>query len=594
MNPQIAQLKINGRTIDMPKQVVNEVNNFFVNVGPNTEKEVPKVPNIAPEKFLKNRNQFNFIIAHIFNEEVLEIINSLTNKSTGPSSIPLNLLQSVADLIVFPLCYIINKSLLNGIFPDKLKIVKVVPLHKGGSTEDLNNFRPISLLSIFDKIIEKIMHKRLYHFLELHNVLFDNQFGFRKNNSTSYALMEITEKIKESIDNGKYGCGIYIDLRKAFDTVNHNILIKKLEHYGVRGILLEWFKSYLNERKQFVFMNGESSDIKYMACGVPQGSVLGPLLFLLYINDLPNISAKLKFFLFADDTNIYFESDDLLNVEKTVNKELKKLYLWLNVNRLSLNVSKTQYIIFHPYNKPLRKHITIKINKKAITEKDHIKYLGVIIDSHLNWKKQILSITKKMSRCIGIMCKLRHFVTREMLKNIYYSLLYPHLVYAIEVWGSACAAEINKILVLQKRALRIIIYNDMLPSVPGPLQPPTPLFHKMDILKIYDVFQLQLAKFIFNCIHLNVPSIFHNWFKLNYTVHNYNTRSTFSDIDNALNSNNIFIINARTTHYGLKLIKVSGPKFWNCIPKKKRDSQSANSFKLLLKKHLITQYVSCM
>ena len=207
------------------------------------------------------------------------------------------------------------------------------------------------------------MHKRLYHFLELHNVLFDKQFGFRKNNSTSYALMEITEKIKESIDNGKYGRGIYIDLRKAFDTVNHNILIKKLEHYGVRGILLEWFKSYLNERKQFVFMNGESSDLKYISCGVPQGSVLGPLLFLLYINDLPNISAKLKFFLFADDTNIYFESDDLLNVEKTVNKELKKLYLWLNVNRLSLNVSKTNYIIFHPYNKPLRKHITIKINK---------------------------------------------------------------------------------------------------------------------------------------------------------------------------------------------------------------------------------------
>ena len=177
-----------------------------------------------------------------------------------------------------------------------------------------------------------------------------------------------------------------------------------------------------------------------------------------------------------------------------------------------------------------------------------------------------------MSRCIGIMCKVRHFVTRKMLKNIYYSLLYPHLVYAIEVWGSACATEINKILVLQKRALRIITYNDRLPSVPGPLRPSTPLFHKMDISKIYDVFQLQLAKFIFNCIHLNVPSIFHNWFKLNYTVHNYNTRSTFSDIDNALNSNNIFIINARTTHYGLKLIKVSGPKIWNCIPKKIRDS----------------------
>ena len=351
-NPHIAQLNINGRIIDVPKQVANEVNRFFVNVGPNTENTVPKVPNVLPDNFLKNRNQFELIIAHISNEEVLEIINSLKNKATGPTSPT-----------------IINLSFSKGIFPGKLKMVKVVPLHKGGSTQDLKNFRPISLLSIFDKIIEKIMHKRLYHFLEQNNILFENQFGFRKNNSTSYALMEITQKIKESVEKGKFGCGIFIDVRKAFDTVNHSILLKKLEHYGVRGILLQWFRSYLTERKQYVFYNGEPSDLEPISCGIAQGSVLGPLLFLLYINDLPNISSKLKFFLFADDTNIYFESNDLSKLEKTVNKELKKLYSWLNVNRLSLNISKTNFIIFHPYNKPLKQHITLKINKKVIIEK---------------------------------------------------------------------------------------------------------------------------------------------------------------------------------------------------------------------------------
>ena len=261
--------------------------------------------------------------------------------------------------------------------------------------------------------------------------------------------MEITERIKESIDCGKFGCGIFIDLRKAFDTVNHTILSNKLEHYGIRGIPLEWFRSYLTDRKQYVFYNGESSELKPISCGVPQGSVLGPLLFLIYINDLPNIPKDLKFFLFADDTNIYFESNDLIKLENTVNKELKKLYLWLNVNRLSLNVSKTNYIIFHPYNKPLKQHITLEINNKAIIEKDNIKYLGVIIDSRLNWKNHILAVSKKISRCI--LCKLRQFVNMKMLKSIYYSLLYSHLVYAIQVWGSACSTEINKILVLQKR-----------------------------------------------------------------------------------------------------------------------------------------------
>ena len=167
------------------------------------------------------------------------------------------MLKVVADIIVIPLCRIINLSFSTGVFPDILKVAKVIPLHKGGSTEELNNFRPISLLSIFDKIIEKIMHSRLYAFLEEHQILFENQFGFKKKCSTIHSLIEITEKIKESIDNGKYGCGIFIDLKKAFDTVNHKILLLKLEHYGVRGSLLNWFESYLTERKQYVFYNGD-------------------------------------------------------------------------------------------------------------------------------------------------------------------------------------------------------------------------------------------------------------------------------------------------------------------------------------------------
>ena len=328
----IFQLNINGKITDDSVEITNKINNYFVNVGPQTEKGVPKVPNMTPDKFLKNRNQLDFIITHISEEEVLKIIESLPNKSFGPASIPLKLLKIVADIIVIPLCHIINLSFSTGVFPEVWKIAKVIPLHKGGSTEELNNFRPISLLSIFDKIIEKLMHVRLYSFFEDNQIFCKNQYGFKKK---SNCALDITDKIKEIVDNGKYGCGIFIDLKKAFDTVNHNILLQKLEHYGVRGAPLAWFESYLTNRKQYVFYNGVASETLNITCGVPQGSVLGPLLFLIYINDLPNISDKLQFFLFADDTNIYFESDDLINLERIVNEEIKKLCLWLNVNRLA-------------------------------------------------------------------------------------------------------------------------------------------------------------------------------------------------------------------------------------------------------------------
>ena len=263
-------LNVGGTVIGDNKEIATNFNNFFVNVGPYTEESVPKVPNISPSKFLKNRNQMKFVIAHVSNEEILDIINSLENKSTGPSSIPLKLLSLKPDLIILPLAYIINMSFITGEYPNLLKIVKVIPIHKGGSTQDVNNnYRPISLLSIFDTIIEKLMHKRLYNFLMEHNILYQNQFGFRKNNSTVYALAQITEMIKVSIDNRKFGCGIFVDLRKAFDTVNHEILLIKLEHYGIRDSMLKWFQSDLFDRKQFVTFNDVSSELLVNSCGVP-------------------------------------------------------------------------------------------------------------------------------------------------------------------------------------------------------------------------------------------------------------------------------------------------------------------------------------
>ena len=596
----ISQLHIKGKIVDDPQCIANSFNNFFANVGPETEKTVPKTPHISPSVYLKNRNQSNFILAHISEQEVLDLINSLKNKGSGPASIPLDMLKLVADIIVFPLCFILNLSFSSGIFPDALKIAKVIPLHKGGSTQDFNNFRPISLLSIFDKIFEKIMHKKLYDFITYHNILFSKQFGFQKNNSASHSMIDISEIIKETIDNGKFGCGIFIDLKKAFDTVNHNILLTKLEHYGVRGVLLKWFESYLSNRSQYVFCNGVKSDILNITCGVPQGSVLGPLLFLLYINDLPNISSKLNFFLFADDTNIYYESDDLKELEKTVNQELKLLSQWLNVNRLALNVKKTNFVIFRSNRKHVNHNVVLILNRKALSQKDHVKYLGILMDQHLSWKYQVSHVSKKISRGVGILAKLKHYLPNYLLSNIYYCLVYSYLNYGIHAWGSASPSDTKCLLVLQKKAVRILTgnqYFQIYGEPAGPLPSSSPLFSKLNFLKFEDIYKLNIAKFVYSTLCNLSPTVFSNWFTYTSDIHDHATRTNatiqsdnYFDVGTVTPTYTLYVHNSRLSKYGDKLVKVYGPLLWNSIPGNIQDASSVQTFKIYLKKYFLAMY----
>ena len=444
------------------------------------------------------------------------------------------------------------------------------------------------------------MHKRLYDFLDEHNILYEHQFGFRKFYSTGYSLIEITEKIKNTIDNGKYGCGIFIDLKKAFDTVNHKILLTKLEHYGIRGNILKWFESYLSNRKQFVFYNGVSSDIASFTCGVPQGSVLGPLLFLIYINDLPNISSKLSFFLFADDTNIYYESNNLIELEKTINKELKLLSLWLNLNRLALNVSKTNFVIFRSPKKPLNHNVVLIMNRKAIDQKDHVKYLGVLMDQHLSWKYQISNVSKKISRGTGILAKLKGNMNRDLLVNIYYCLVFSYLSYGVEAWGSACQSDLSKINVLQKKAVRIITgnqYFQIFGETPGPLPSADPLFKELKFLDFNDIYKFNIAKFVYLTLCEKSPQIFHDWFKYTHQVHSHATKSAVIISQNnpfesgiVQQTYTLFTRHSNLENFGRKMIQVSGPLIWNEIPFPIQDSVSISTFKTYLKEYYIDKY----
>ena len=524
--------------------------------------------------YLSNKNPHSFFISPSVPYEISDIIDQFkTGKSIGPNSIPMKLLKILSPYVSSPISLIINESFQTGVFPTKMKQAKVIPVFKKGCSVTSSNYRPISLLSVFSKITEKLMYKRLYNFLELHEVLYKLQFGFRASHSIDHALISLTESIKNTLDNKKYGCGIFIDLQKAFDTVNHQILLSKLEHYGIRGTALAWFSSYLCNRSQYVSVNGHNSNCLNITCGVPQGSVLGPLLFLIYINDLPNSSTKLTFYLFADDTNIYYESDCLYKLQKVVNKELKLVKKWLDANKLALNVEKTNFIIFHSLKNLLHDTVNIKIGKKHVKQVKYVKFLGLLLDENLSWKYHLDELSKKLARTSGVFFKIRHLLPSSVLVSLYHSLFGSFIQYGIVVWGLTYDIHTKPIYILQKKVVRAITFNNF-------AAPSTPIFSELKILKLYDLFYLKLLSFVYECITKTSPSYFHDYFTLLSSIHQYDTRQACMG--------GIFLNRRNTLQYGIRSVRYTGAKSWNELPIIIKQCPSKLRFRQQLKVHLFS------
>ena len=419
------------------------------------------------------------------------------------------------------------------------------------------------------------MYTRLYSFVTCNKIIYPLQFGFQQYTSVDHALISMTEAIKNTLDNKRIGCGIFVDLQKAFDTVNHKILLAKLEHYGIRGNVLEWFRSYLSDRLQYVSVNGKRSYPLHINCGVPQGSVLGPLLFLLFINDLPNVSRHLKFYLFADDTNIYYDSDTIEDLTKKVNNELKYVKRWLDANKLSLNIDKTNFVIFHSSRNPIPLNIAIKIGKKHIAKVKYIKFLGVLLDEHLTWRYHITELSKKLARTCGILFKVRHLLPRSALTILYNSLFLSFLQYGIIVWGQTCASYLEPLFKLQKRAVRAISHQAFLAHS-------LPIFKDLKLLSFDDIFKFKLAIFVYESISKLTPVYFHNFFRHNASVHSHNTRQS--------KRGDLFLVQKNTLQYGTRSIRYTGAKLWNGLPTAIRTLSS----KVLFKKHLKSYFLNAM
>jgi hypothetical protein len=462
--------------------IANAFNDYYINIGPSLANNIStdhiQIPNTMPELNLRNC----LFLTPATELEISAIINKLKSKtSTGIDKISCKVIKQSDQVIIPPLTYIINISMETGTVPNHMKMAKVIPVYKNKEINELKNYRPISLLPAFSKILEKVVYKRLYQYFNNNGLFFNSQYGFRPSHSTELAINEFQDIIIKNIKNKLCSLGIFLDLSKAFDTLQHEILINKLQHYGVRGIALQWFQNYLTNRFQTVNIDNIFYDKRKIVCGVPQGSVLGPLLFLVYINDLPNVSKIARFIVFADDTNIIYSNKDIRNLETTSNNDLQNISDWFRLNKLSLNISKTKFIIFDTKNK-LQKHSSInfeiKLNSINITRVTETKFLGVTLKDNLTWISHINEKCKKISQTLALLKRLKHEVPLRTLKTIYSSLIEPHMIYAITAWGSL-SSSYKRLILLQKRALRIINKAKYSSHT-------EPLFKSSEILKIND------------------------------------------------------------------------------------------------------------
>lgn len=577
----VQNFTINNVNVTDKSEIAEEFNKYFSKIGESTGRSVPKSQRNYKD-YLKNPTLNSMFLEPIDTCHVIEAANKLKPKlSVGHDDISSKLLKDTIHNIKLPLTHIINKSFSSGIVPDQLKLTKVIPVYKASNKHELKNYRPISLLPVFSKLFEKIMYKKVMSFLDSQNILYKHQYGFRAKHSTIHPLIHLINQCAEANNTTpkQHTMSIFCDLSKAFDVINTDILLNKLNFYGIRGTINKWFSSYLSNRNQYVQIDDKKSDVQQIVCGVPQGSILGPLLYLIYVNDI-SMSTNAHILSFADDTSMYISDHNINRLYEKANYAMNCLYEWFCANRLSLNPNKTKYIVFKAGNRTCDyKGLNVIINDTTLQQVGSMfinkttKFLGIYVDESLSWKYQLMHINNKISRSLYGIKQVKHFLPYASLKTLYSALIHPYLSYGILAWGNANASVLHKTIILQKRAIRTI-HNSWYKSHTEPL------FKRSQILKLNDLHEFQIALFMHDFVNNKLPQSFDGMYSLNCDIRG-NLLTRQSDLINIARCDSTF--SSRLPIYNF-------PVIWNKWIRTVPVRNSKSNFKGKLKRCILSTY----
>lgn len=564
----VNELEIDGEIVTDVQIIADTLNTHFSRIGLEIVKEIETEKiNYVSDVILNEITCDNSIYLVPTDElEIGDIINNLKRGAApGTDGITVENLIIIKEKILKVLTVLINDTLTTGIFPEELKIVKICPIFKSGLRTSKNNYRPISLISVFSKIIEIIIKKRFMSFMNKYITPDPFQYGFTNNSSTLGATSDLITSISGDLDKGNIALAVFIDLRKAFDVVDHSLLLSKLKNMGFRGVAVSLIESYLKNRKQYITLGDCNSVTRITNCGVPQGSVLGPLLYTLFVLSLRLSGLQAEYYTFADDTVLIYKSKAATDLENKVNGDLKRYYIWLLQNKLKINIDKTRYIIFKQKNKVID-NIHIEINNIPVEKSNKVKYLGLILDDQLSWGAHIDHIKNKIIPLIGALHRCRYFLTINAKYKIYNAYFLSIIRYLIPVWGTCNQTNFNKIKILQNKVLKILFNLNYFTHTDT-------IYQMLKLQPVQKILMLEQSKLIFKI--LNNRSKCNSRIQYVNQIHEHFIR----------NSDNIRLERARTNK-ALRSPICAASEVYNNLPPELKNEGRPGVFVHKLKRHI--------